>query len=192
MTFRSKAIAIRYTDQLVVLDDFIQFRLQLQAFPYLSTDNIYLQLGLLFSAKYYSSEQQSVQLPKVTQVRMKLKEVENGIFCYSQAHFKQDYFSRLGFTIYGQLMRYKFEKYQIRTKEPTTREIARGKIQNFNKLIIWSKENYLQPGEDPFDFFYSNYVKKLRHSFYLVQLKVNNYLLVKRDVVIKVSNNFLT
>jgi hypothetical protein len=47
---------------------------------------------------------------------MKLKDIENGIFCYSEADFRQDYFSRLSFTLYGQLMFYKFEKYQIKSK----------------------------------------------------------------------------
>lgn len=89
--------------------------MELEAFPYLNTDNIYLEFNLLFSTKYYNEDQKFEGKP-TAQVRMKLKDIENGIFCYSEADFKQDYFSRLSFTLFGQLMFYKFEKYQTKLK----------------------------------------------------------------------------
>jgi hypothetical protein len=122
---------------------------------------------------------------------MKLKDIENGIFAYSHADFKQDYFSRVTFTLYGQLMFYKFEKFMPKSKEPSAKDVARSKIDNFGKLLIWSKENYLQAGQDPFNLFYSNYVKNLRHANYLIQTKLNNFLIVKHQLQIKVSPKFL-
>ena len=92
----------------------------------------------MFSAKYYKDEESFTGKP-VAQVRMRLKEIENGVFSYSEADFKQDYFSRVSFTLYGQLMYYKFEKYQVKNKDASNREIARSKIDNFGKLLIWSK-----------------------------------------------------
>ena len=64
------------------LDDFVQFRMELEGFPLLNTDNIFLEFNLLFSAKYYNDEDKFEGKP-VAQVRMKLKDIEHGIFCYS-------------------------------------------------------------------------------------------------------------
>jgi hypothetical protein len=82
--------------------------MDLEAFPSLSTDNVFLELNLIFSNRYYATEEERFDGKPVALVRMRLKDIENGLISYAEADFKQDYFSKASFTLYGQLMYYKF------------------------------------------------------------------------------------
>jgi hypothetical protein len=97
-----------FSDEIIKLDDFVKFRMELEAFPNLNTEDLFLEFNLIFSNRYYSSNEDKFDGKPVSQVKIKINELENGIICYSEVDFKNQYFSKASFSLYGQLMFYKF------------------------------------------------------------------------------------
>lgn len=65
------------------MDDFIQFRMELESFPNLNTDNVFLELNLLFSNRYYASSEDKFDGKAVSKIRLRLKDIENGLISYA-------------------------------------------------------------------------------------------------------------
>ena len=86
----------------------------------------------------------------MSKIRLRLKDIENGLISYAEGEFKEEYFSKVSFTMFGQIMHYKFEKFKRPLLSPTSKEIARSKIDTFEKLLIWSKENEMSKNDNPF------------------------------------------
>ena len=54
--FYSKVGSVRYSDERIVLDDMIRFKLEIESFPRLHSENIFLEIDLLFSPCFYASQ----------------------------------------------------------------------------------------------------------------------------------------
>ena len=66
-------------DETLVLDDWVQFRLETEAYPGLNCDNVYLEIELrLNSKKLHEPEVEGELLQTVT---LKMNDLEHGMFC---------------------------------------------------------------------------------------------------------------
>lgn len=57
-------------------------------------------------------------------------------------------------------------------------------------MIPWSVR-FFKAGLNPLHVFYTNYVKNLCHSIYLIERKINEVLLVKRQFVPRLPLSYL-
>lgn len=119
-----------YVDEKVVFDDQIRFKLEVESFPRLHSEQVYIEFELLFSEFCYSSSSvPDFEGSVVGTKKFRLEGMELGILNYCEGEFPGSYPSRFSFTLYACLSNFKFGKYKLASEmEALGKEDDEGRI----------------------------------------------------------------
>jgi hypothetical protein len=93
----------------------MRFRLEIEAYPNIKSDNIYISFDLRLNHKKLHEFNSTGDL--IQTVKLKINDIENGNFNYCSAEFDSPYSPKLNFFIFTHLTNFKFDKFKISQKE---------------------------------------------------------------------------
>lgn len=95
----------------------MRFKLEVESFPRLHSENIYLQIDLIFMPCYHSSSVKVFEGQKMATSKFRLETIEHGLLNYYEGIFTDDHSSKFTFTLFACLANFKFGKYWLKGEE---------------------------------------------------------------------------
>lgn len=169
----------------IELDDWVQLRLEVEGYPQLDCDGIFLDIDFRFNHNNLQNPDSPGEL--VQTLTFRLNDLENGLLNFCEAEFDSPYYSRLSFSVLGWLAGFKFGRFEPEG-DVGALEKRRAKAHSVEDLAAVCREQY--PKEQIERLFYTNYVKRLRISQYLFAERVNSLRNRPQELIINVDREF--
>ena len=107
------------------MDDWVQLRLEVEGYPQLNCEDIYLEIEFRFNHTRLQDPEHEGEL--IQSATFRFNDIENGLLTYAEAEFDTPYYSRLNFQVLGWLAGFKFARFEAEGEVGTV-EKRRGKV----------------------------------------------------------------